>query len=242
MSRRGGGRRQDFRRHQQSSSQFPSFQRGGGGRGGRDGGGRASRGFNPAATVTQSAPTISRSSSSAFPPPTTSVAQRTTAPQSVASSSRASSSQATVMSSAAVEELRREVEQKLTTGDKVTKAETLPASSKAVRFTPRPGFGTAGKKCVVKANHFLVEIADRDLCHYDVKFHNTYINISITIDILCHSLFTRSRIRFFYLNSLTVDGYFNWKVFIDIFSTFSRLSFSFSFSLNEYLILLLAIG
>ncbi|XP_072988891.1 protein argonaute MEL1-like [Typha latifolia] len=43
-----------------------------------------------------------------------------------------------------------------------------PASSKAIRHPLRPGFGTVGKKCVVRANHFLVEVADKDLCHYDV--------------------------------------------------------------------------
>jgi eukaryotic translation initiation factor 2C len=44
-----------------------------------------------------------------------------------------------------------------------------PSSSKAVRFPARPGFGTAGKKLQVRANHFLVEVADRDLHHYDVS-------------------------------------------------------------------------
>ncbi|XP_031123112.1 protein argonaute 5-like [Ipomoea triloba] len=43
-----------------------------------------------------------------------------------------------------------------------------PASSKAVRFPTRPGFGKVGMRCVVRANHFLVDIADRDLNHYDV--------------------------------------------------------------------------
>ncbi|XP_058004168.1 protein argonaute 5 isoform X2 [Hevea brasiliensis] len=176
MSRRGGGRRQDSHRDQQSSSPSPSFQRGGGGgRGGRDGSGRAGRGYNPAPTFNQAGPSrpsafppISRSPASAFHPRIMSVAPSQTPPQALASSSRASPSQAAASSSAAVEELRLEMEQKLTTGDQVTKAETPPATSKAVRFTPRPGFGTAGKKCVIKANHFLVEIADRDLCRYDV--------------------------------------------------------------------------
>ncbi|KAF2321711.1 hypothetical protein GH714_001720 [Hevea brasiliensis] len=146
----------------------------GGGRGGRDGSGRAGRGYNPAPTFNQAGPSrpsafppISRSPASAFHPRIMSVAPSQTPPQALASSSRASPSQAAASSSAAVEELRLEMEQKLSTGDQVTKAET-PATSKAVRFTPRPAFGTAGKKCVIKANHFLVEIADRDLCRYDV--------------------------------------------------------------------------
>ncbi|KAL8057742.1 hypothetical protein ABFX02_04G203700 [Erythranthe guttata] len=43
-----------------------------------------------------------------------------------------------------------------------------PASAKAVRLPARPGFGSFGQKTVVKANHFLVSVADRDLNHYDV--------------------------------------------------------------------------
>ncbi|KAL7160788.1 hypothetical protein ACSBR2_041434 [Camellia fascicularis] len=60
-----------------------------------------------------------------------------------------------------------------------------PASSKAVRLPARPGFGTAGQKCVVRANHFMVQVAERDLHHYDVsitpeviskKLHREIIN------------------------------------------------------------------
>ncbi|XP_031261888.1 protein argonaute MEL1-like [Pistacia vera] len=45
------------------------------------------------------------------------------------------------------------------------------ASSKAlkVKFAPRPGYGTFGARCVIRANHFLVELEDRDLYHYDVS-------------------------------------------------------------------------
>ncbi|PHT30078.1 Protein argonaute 1A [Capsicum baccatum] len=43
-----------------------------------------------------------------------------------------------------------------------------PGSSKAIRVPRRPGFGSSGWKCVVRANHFLVQVADRDLHHYDV--------------------------------------------------------------------------
>ncbi|XP_019150469.1 PREDICTED: protein argonaute 5 isoform X2 [Ipomoea nil] len=44
-----------------------------------------------------------------------------------------------------------------------------PASTKAIRFPARPGCGSIGQKCVVRANHFLVQIAERDLHHYDVS-------------------------------------------------------------------------
>ncbi|CAI0380461.1 unnamed protein product [Linum tenue] len=43
-----------------------------------------------------------------------------------------------------------------------------PASSKSVRFPIRPGKGTVGSRCVVKANHFFAELPDKDLHQYDV--------------------------------------------------------------------------
>uniref|UniRef100_M8BKB5 Protein argonaute PNH1 n=1 Tax=Aegilops tauschii TaxID=37682 RepID=M8BKB5_AEGTA len=43
------------------------------------------------------------------------------------------------------------------------------AGSKGLSFCRRPGFGTVGARCVVKANHFLAEIPDKDLTQYDVK-------------------------------------------------------------------------
>nr|GMD22736.1 protein argonaute 5 [Ipomoea batatas] len=71
--------------------------------------------------------------------------------------------------------LSRDLDQKLTLQTEshppaaVAEAPALPpASSKAVRFPTRPGCGRFGMRCVVKANHFLVDIADRDLNHYDV--------------------------------------------------------------------------
>lgn len=44
----------------------------------------------------------------------------------------------------------------------------LPVSSKALRFPQRPGLGQAGMKCIVKANHFLAQLPDKDLHQYDV--------------------------------------------------------------------------
>uniref|UniRef100_A0A2P2LIA9 Uncharacterized protein MANES_04G011400 n=1 Tax=Rhizophora mucronata TaxID=61149 RepID=A0A2P2LIA9_RHIMU len=50
-----------------------------------------------------------------------------------------------------------------------TSTKTLVASSSKARVPPRrPGFGTTGKNCIVKANHFLVKVAENDLHHYDV--------------------------------------------------------------------------
>ncbi|XP_062229123.1 protein argonaute PNH1-like [Phragmites australis] len=44
-----------------------------------------------------------------------------------------------------------------------------PVPSKGLSFCRRPGFGTVGARCVVKANHFLAELPDKDLTQYDVK-------------------------------------------------------------------------
>jgi len=44
-----------------------------------------------------------------------------------------------------------------------------PASSKSVRFPLRPGKGTYGSRCIVKANHFFAELPDKDLHQYDVS-------------------------------------------------------------------------
>ncbi|KAJ1701044.1 hypothetical protein LUZ63_000823 [Rhynchospora breviuscula] len=45
----------------------------------------------------------------------------------------------------------------------------LPASSKALVHARRPGSGTVGAKCRVRANHFLVQVAENNLYHYDVS-------------------------------------------------------------------------
>lgn len=39
-----------------------------------------------------------------------------------------------------------------------------------LEFTPRPGYGQLGTKCVVKANHFLADISASDLSHYSVSW------------------------------------------------------------------------
>ncbi|KAL8188583.1 hypothetical protein R6Q57_029871 [Mikania cordata] len=43
-----------------------------------------------------------------------------------------------------------------------------PASSKSMRFPLRPGTGSSGTRCIVKANHFFAELPDKDLHQYDV--------------------------------------------------------------------------
>ncbi|KAK4490521.1 hypothetical protein RD792_001201 [Penstemon davidsonii] len=59
-----------------------------------------------------------------------------------------------------------------------------PASSKAVRHPPRPNFGTVGRKIMIRANHFLVAVADRDLNHYDVSITPEVTSKKVCRDIM----------------------------------------------------------
>ncbi|KAK6272217.1 hypothetical protein POUND7_009300, partial [Theobroma cacao] len=153
---RGGGERgrgQDPGRGQPS----PSLSRGGGsGRGrGRDAsGGRGPSGPPPYSSYTPPPPQVAPTQ-----PPPSSAPSTSTAPAYHPSSS------------SGAESLMREVSQKLTLEpEATTTAPSLPpSSSKAIRFPQRPGVGRAGRKCRVRANHFLVQVADKDLHHYDVS-------------------------------------------------------------------------
>ncbi|KAG8378646.1 hypothetical protein BUALT_Bualt07G0007000 [Buddleja alternifolia] len=51
----------------------------------------------------------------------------------------------------------------------VAPSQEIPTSSKSMRFPLRPGKGSYGTKCVVKANHFFAELPDKDLHQYDVS-------------------------------------------------------------------------
>ncbi|KAJ6827225.1 putative protein argonaute PNH1 [Iris pallida] len=42
-------------------------------------------------------------------------------------------------------------------------------SARSTAFCRRPGLGQLGTRCIVKANHFLVNLPEHDLIHYDVK-------------------------------------------------------------------------
>ncbi|KAJ0722674.1 putative post-transcriptional gene silencing PAZ-Argonaute family protein [Helianthus annuus] len=46
--------------------------------------------------------------------------------------------------------------------------QAAPASSKSLRFPLRPGKGSFGTRCIVKANHFFAQLPDKDLHQYDV--------------------------------------------------------------------------
>lgn len=150
----GGGRRSD-----QSSGpvSWPALQSSGA-RGGR-GRGNAGRGNAPVA-----------SSSSSSPRSDAAVSVAVGAADVDSSSSTAVSvreNPKVVSGSDSGASLGRELAEKV----QITPETTVPppSSSKAVKFPVRPGFGQAGKKVTIRANHFLVQVADRDLYHYDVR-------------------------------------------------------------------------
>ena len=119
--------------------------RGGGRRGGGRGrGGTAPSCFSPVPSPAVSQPSSVASPSSSAPPP----------PQ---------------PSSSSVAELTSGVKERLNLQDRAAQ----PSSSKALVIPRRPGYGSVGKKIEVRANHFLVEVADRDLHHYDVSIPYT---------------------------------------------------------------------
>lgn len=185
MSRRGGGRQPDYRRDQPSpaSQQGGGRGRAGGGRG--DGGGRGGRGdaggrgaggrgavggggggrgrgtvpssFSPVPAPVVSQPSSFASPSTSAPPPPPPQPQPQPQP-------RPQPQPQPQPSSSTVADLARDVERTVTLQDRPAQ----PSSSKAVVVPRRPGYGSVGKRIQVRANHFLVEVADRDLHHYDV--------------------------------------------------------------------------
>ncbi|XVE59479.1 hypothetical protein DITRI_Ditri05aG0049200 [Diplodiscus trichospermus] len=165
MSGRCGGRGAGGRGRGQESGRVqpsPSFPPGGGGARGR---GRAStRGRGPSSPPPQVAPTQ---------PPAPFAPTVSTSTYHPSSSSGA-------------ESLSREVTQKLALEPQVaTTAPPLPpSSSKATRPPPRPGLGTVGRKCRVRANHVLVDFADKDLHHYDVSITPMSISKNLNRNIM----------------------------------------------------------
>ncbi|XP_062105193.1 protein argonaute 5-like [Humulus lupulus] len=164
--RGSGGRRSENRPDQPAPSQ-PFQQGGGSGGGGRGRGGRTG-GY---ASTPVPPPVVSHAPAPMPQPPIPS----TPAPAPAPSSSTAGPSTAASLS--------REVE-KLTLQDPAATGRLPPESSKSVRFPVRPGYGKVGRKCVVKANHFIVQVADRDLCHYDVSISPEVTSKKVNRDII----------------------------------------------------------
>ncbi|KAM1309947.1 hypothetical protein ACFX13_006725 [Malus domestica] len=172
MSQRGRGRG----RHSDPSygSDAPPFNRGG--RGGGRGRGRQSgappsfqseSGPSRGGPGVVAAPTVTQAPSPA--PMAQTPAPRGPAPAQASSSSAPRPAEALLIS---------EMEQKL------TMTAPPPSSSKAIRHPPRPGYGKVGEKVQVRANHFLVEVADRDLHHYDVSITPEVASKKINRDVI----------------------------------------------------------
>lgn len=70
-------------------------------------------------------------------------------------------------------QLEQELEQLSVQGEdkpsQAVQAVAPAASSKSMRFPSRPGMGSVGSRCIVKANHFFAELPDKDLHQYDVS-------------------------------------------------------------------------
>ncbi|AEC08055.1 Argonaute family protein [Arabidopsis thaliana] len=182
---RGGGRRSD-QRQDQSSGQvaWPGLQQSYGGRGGSVSAGRGrgnvGRGENTGDLTATQVPVASAVSGGRgrgnIGDPTFSVAS--------------SSKTVSVASSSKEESKNTEVSETMS-NLQITSTETKPemtslppASSKAVTFPVRPGRGTLGKKVMVRANHFLVQVADRDLYHYDVSINPEVISKTVNRNVM----------------------------------------------------------
>jgi eukaryotic translation initiation factor 2C len=53
--------------------------------------------------------------------------------------------------------------------DDASELDLAPVSKKGLAHPARPGLATVGKKVMIRANHFLVNVADNNLFHYDVS-------------------------------------------------------------------------
>ncbi|KAJ8490512.1 hypothetical protein OPV22_012233 [Ensete ventricosum] len=137
---------------------MPPQQQYGGRRGGR--GMAAGRGVGPSAAGPSR-------------PPAPELHQATQAPYQATQTapSQASSSRLVEISTTEVAEQYQHLSiQGVASSSQAIQPVVLPASSsKSVRFPVRPGKGTFGVKCVVKANHFFAELPDKDLHQYDVS-------------------------------------------------------------------------
>lgn len=114
------------------------------------------RGQNPTVAAAAPPPSPNAPAVTAPPPPRSAAAPSPgNAPPPTAPATAASSS-------TAVESLSSVVEKQLTLA--------APSSARAYRIPDRPGYGKAGRRIQVRANHFQVQVAERDLYHYDVSF------------------------------------------------------------------------
>lgn len=95
--------------------------------------------------------------------PTPELHQATQVPQQAESSVGSSSNQPVDEAAAQLKQLSVQQQQQ-----QEVAVQAAPASSKSMRFPLRPGKGSSGTRCIVKANHFFAELPDKDLHQYDV--------------------------------------------------------------------------
>jgi eukaryotic translation initiation factor 2C len=53
--------------------------------------------------------------------------------------------------------------------DAASDVDLAPVSKKGLAHPARPALATVGRNVFVRANHFLVHVADNNLFHYDVS-------------------------------------------------------------------------
>ncbi|XP_059455090.1 protein argonaute 1-like [Corylus avellana] len=143
------------------------------GRGRGGGGGQGGGGSGPGAPPGSSPPAPPTAFLSVAPPATSfpatpSAVASPAGPPPLALASRdssvaSSSALPLVSDSTSVAPLSREID------DKLTLLQVPAPLQFPFTFPKRPGYGTIGKRIAVRANHFLVEVADRDLHHYAVS-------------------------------------------------------------------------
>lgn len=73
------------------------------------------------------------------------------------------------------------------TGQEIVQAYSMSTTS--YKFPHRPGSGSIGTRCLVKANHFFAEVPDKDLHQYDVCIGITFNVLSMTYSMFLTSEF-----------------------------------------------------
>nr|CAB3497884.1 unnamed protein product [Digitaria exilis] len=153
------------------------------GHGGGPGGGRSGSPVSPAppaAQVTIRAPPASPSPAplSSAPPPRQQVAPASSSAPSAAALAKEVEkklfvSETALAPSAAAASAAVAAAQGAPASDAEDAADVdlAPVSKKGLAHPARPGLGTVGKSVMIRANHFLLDVADNNLYHYDVSIN-----------------------------------------------------------------------
>ncbi|XP_014494464.1 protein argonaute MEL1 [Vigna radiata var. radiata] len=183
MSRRGSNQ-SDFNRPQQSSASSSAA----GGRGRGRGRGHSA----PSPPAQTFSPRPAQTSSAASPAPSTAAPPRAVAPVPASAGPGSSrpppvqASPAPVPGLGAVATTAPPAVQTVTSAleKQLTLETSAPSSSKAMRFPDRPGFGRAGRKIQIRANHFQVKVAVPEIYHYDVAITPEITSKKVSRDVI----------------------------------------------------------